>query len=49
MIEAFDIWLNVPKADLEAIKSIVRMLHNASLLYVPSVHVRGEVLIDQDG
>ena len=34
MIEAFDIWLNVPKRDLEAITSVVRMLHNASLLYV---------------
>lgn len=32
MIEAFDLWLNVPKEDLEVIKAIVRMLHNASLL-----------------
>jgi geranylgeranyl diphosphate synthase type 3 len=32
MIDAFDLWLQVPEADLEVIKRVVRMLHNASLL-----------------
>lgn len=32
LIEAFNLWLNVPEDDLEVIKRIVRMLHNASLL-----------------
>jgi geranylgeranyl diphosphate synthase type 3 len=34
LIEAFNLWLNVPEDDLEVIKRIVRMLHNASLLSV---------------
>lgn len=32
MIDAFDLWLRVSEADLEVIKRVVRMLHNASLL-----------------
>jgi geranylgeranyl diphosphate synthase type 3 len=32
LIEAFNLWLDVPEDDLEVIKRIVRMLHNASLL-----------------
>ncbi|KAI3631059.1 hypothetical protein MIR68_010549 [Amoeboaphelidium protococcarum] len=32
LIEAFDHWLRVPAGDLEVIKSVVEMLHNASLL-----------------
>lgn len=35
LIEAFNLWLNVPEGDLEVIRGVVRMLHNASLLYVP--------------
>lgn len=32
LIQAFNLWLDVPEDDLEVIKRIVRMLHNASLL-----------------
>jgi geranylgeranyl diphosphate synthase type 3 len=32
LIDAFNAWLDVPDADLEVIRRIVRMLHNASLL-----------------
>jgi len=35
LIEAFNLWLDVPEGDLEVIRGVVRMLHNASLLYVP--------------
>ena len=34
LIEAFNVWLDVPEADLGIIKNVVRMLHTASLLYV---------------
>lgn len=34
LIEAFNVWLDVPKEDLGIIKNVVRMLHTASLLYV---------------
>ena len=34
LIDAFDVWLQVPAADLEVIRKVVRMLHNASLLWV---------------
>jgi hypothetical protein len=34
LIEAFNLWLDVPERDLEVIRGVVRMLHNASLLYV---------------
>ncbi|GHJ84276.1 hypothetical protein NliqN6_0678 [Naganishia liquefaciens] len=32
LIEAFNVWLDVPEADLGIIKNVVRMLHTASLL-----------------
>ena len=32
LIEAFDIWLQVPISQLNIIKSVVESLHNASLL-----------------
>lgn len=32
LIDAFNVWLQVPETDLELIRRIVRMLHNASLL-----------------
>ncbi|BEI84551.1 hypothetical protein CcaverHIS002_0411550 [Cutaneotrichosporon cavernicola] len=32
LIAAFNLWLNVPEPDLEVIRHIVSMLHNASLL-----------------
>jgi geranylgeranyl diphosphate synthase type 3 len=32
LIEAFNIWLDVPESDLAIIRRVVRMLHNASLL-----------------
>ncbi|KAF5340919.1 hypothetical protein D9758_012161 [Tetrapyrgos nigripes] len=32
LIEAFNLWLNVPKAELEVITRIVNMLHSASLM-----------------
>lgn len=32
LIEAFNLWLKVPDEDLEVIRKVVRMLHNASLL-----------------
>jgi hypothetical protein len=32
LIDAFNAWLDVPDTDLEVIRRIVRMLHNASLL-----------------
>ena len=35
LIEAFNLWLDVPEGDLDVIRGVVRMLHNASLLYVP--------------
>jgi hypothetical protein len=35
LIDAFDLWLEVPQGDLEVITRVVRMLHNASLLWVP--------------
>lgn len=34
MINAFNAWLNVPEAKLKIITKVVRMLHNASLLWV---------------
>lgn len=34
LIEAFNLWLNVPESDLGMIRHVVRMLHNASLLCV---------------
>lgn len=34
LIEAFNVWLEVPEEDLGIIKNVVRMLHTASLLYV---------------
>lgn len=34
LIDAFNIWLKVPEAELDVIRKVVRMLHNASLLYV---------------
>lgn len=38
LIEAFNLWLEVPEGDLEVIRGVVRMLHNASLLYVSLPH-----------
>jgi geranylgeranyl diphosphate synthase type 3 len=32
LIDAFNVWLNVPEEELDVIRQIVRMLHNASLL-----------------
>ena len=32
LIDAFNLWLEVPEGDLEVIRRVVRMLHNASLL-----------------
>lgn len=32
LIDAFNLWLDVPEADLDVIRGLVRMLHNASLL-----------------
>lgn len=32
LIDAFNAWLKVPDDDLDAVRRIVRMLHNASLL-----------------
>jgi hypothetical protein len=32
LINAFNIWLDVPEDSLEVIRKVVRMLHNASLL-----------------
>lgn len=32
MIEAFNLWLNVPQAQLQTIAKVVNMLHTASLL-----------------
>lgn len=32
MIEAFDLWLQVPKDDLIVITRVIEMLHSASLL-----------------
>jgi geranylgeranyl diphosphate synthase, type III len=34
LIEAFNLWLNVPETELAAITRIVNMLHAASLMYV---------------
>lgn len=34
LIDAFDLWLKVSKNDLEVIRRVIRMLHNASLLSV---------------
>lgn len=33
LIDAFNLWFKLPEFELTKIKSIVRMLHNASLLY----------------
>ncbi|KAK1924587.1 isoprenoid synthase domain-containing protein [Papiliotrema laurentii] len=32
LIDAFNLWLKVPETDLDVIRRVVRMLHNASLL-----------------
>jgi len=32
LIDAFNLWLRVPEHDLDVIRRVVRMLHNASLL-----------------
>jgi len=32
LIDAFDIWLNVPKVELKIIKEVIEMLHTSSLL-----------------
>ncbi|KAI9268747.1 geranylgeranyl pyrophosphate synthase [Sporodiniella umbellata] len=32
LIQAFDLWLNVPQKELKAIKQVIGMLHSASLL-----------------
>jgi geranylgeranyl diphosphate synthase type 3 len=32
MIEAFDLWLNVPEDKLQIIRKVVNMLHSASLM-----------------
>lgn len=32
LIEAFNLWLDVPESDLSTIRRVVRMLHNASLM-----------------
>lgn len=37
LIEAFNIWLDVPTEDLLVIQEVVRKLHTASLLYVDGV------------
>lgn len=34
MIEAFNLWLQVPEDDLKVITRVIEMLHSASLLYV---------------
>lgn len=34
LIQAFNLWLKVPEEKLEAIKSVTKILHNASLLSV---------------
>ena len=36
MIDAFNVWLQVPEDDLLIITKVIGMLHSASLLYVPS-------------
>ena len=37
LIDAFNLWLKVPETDLDVIRRVVRMLHNASLLCVHHV------------
>lgn len=32
LVDAFNLWLNVPEADLNVVKKLVGMLHTASLL-----------------
>lgn len=32
LVNAFNIWLKVPEPELDIVRNIVRMLHNASLL-----------------
>ena len=32
MIEAFNLWLNVPEDKLQIIRKVVNMLHSASLM-----------------
>ena len=41
MIDAFNVWLDVPKEELSAIERVVSMLHNASLLYVSLSNLLG--------
>lgn len=36
IMDAFNMWFNCPEQQLSAIKNVVEMLHNASLLYVIS-------------
>lgn len=36
LIEAFNLWLEVPPAELSVIAKIVNMLHTASLMYADS-------------
>jgi len=42
MVEAFNVWLKVPEDKLATIKTVVEMLHNASLLY--GKEQRGKVI-----
>lgn len=42
LIDAFNVWLQVPPENLVMIKKVVQMLHTASLLFVPSLCRRGE-------
>lgn len=32
LVDAFNLWLQVPPEELDVVKRVVRMLHNASLL-----------------
>lgn len=38
MLAAFNTWLNVPDDKMVTISQVIKMLHNASLLYVFATH-----------
>ena len=40
LIQAFNLWLEIPEDKIELISEVTKMLHNASLLYVHGYKMR---------
>jgi hypothetical protein len=39
LLSAFNLWMDVPQAEMEIIGKVVGMLHNASLMCAVSIHL----------